>query len=280
MMNIRTNAFDYSRVYEGVRVKIPLGWRIRAGMRSLFRAFRVMDDFDWDYYHLHYHEEVAFSNLFFTTDLSRIDFKFIDHKIYILGDCKPLNVTQRCVLEAICNLPPVASIGEVGVGGGQLTANLRAILGGSIRFSGYDLSEKQLLLFKEYYPHVVREITTGILDLTQSRIRESEKPDVVFASTVLMHIQRPQAYQAALRNFLLSGTRFAVLMDNWNAHDYFHDLIQLTSNLKELKGTRLYTYDSGANIAVAISLKGTALEQPYQPLTNEIALRKYLSLGR
>jgi hypothetical protein len=143
-------------------------------------------------------------------------------------------------------------------------------LGKHIIFSGYDISERQLLFFKEQYPDVYNEITTSVLDLTEAYIPQSVTPDVALASTVLMHIQRPDAYQRSLHNLLLSSRKYVVLMDNWNMHDYFKDL---TANLGKSK---LYYYDSGANIAIVISLQGETLNPPYQPLNKSSLLGKYL----
>jgi len=38
---------------------------------------------------------------------------------------------------------------------------------------------------------VYSKTSVGVLDLTKNGIPEAEKPDVVLASTVLMHILRP-----------------------------------------------------------------------------------------
>jgi hypothetical protein len=79
-----------------------------------------MDDFDWESYTIHYRAESDFCKRFFTMDLSTIDFKFNNGKIYILGDCKPLNLTWRCIYEAVYNLPGFASVAEIGIGGGYI----------------------------------------------------------------------------------------------------------------------------------------------------------------
>jgi hypothetical protein len=269
MTDIKTNALEYLG-NENVRLEVPFSYKVRFKMRNFFKRFRLMDDFDWEAYSIHYRAEADFLKRFYTTDLSTIDFKFNDGKLYILGDCKPLNLTWRCVYEAVYNLPKFASVAEIGIGGGILTANLRTILGKDITFSGYDISERQLHFFQEQYPDVYNNVTTNILDLAKSHIPESAMPDLVFASTVLMHIQRPDAYQSALHILLLSSRKYVVLMDNWNSHDYFLDL---TTKIEQSK---LYFYDSGANIAMVISLQGELLKLPYQPLCYRDQLGKYL----
>jgi hypothetical protein len=269
MSEIKTNACEFLSG-EREKLELPFSYKIRSKIYSIFRRFISMDEFEWGLYNIHYRAEIAWNNRFFTEDLSTIDFKFIEGKIYILGDCKPLNLTCRCVYEAVYNLPSFTSFAEIGVGGGRFTANLRTMIGEHVRFSAYDISEKQLLFFKEQYPDVYSKITVGVLDLIEKCIPEAEKPDVVLASAVLMHIQRPEAYQRALHNLLQSGQKYIVLMDNWNAHDHFSDLNKLVH-----KGN-LYIYDSGANIAIIINLTNEILDFPYQPLNSGAVLGKYM----
>ena len=270
MTEIKTNACEFLPG-QGEQLELPFNYKVRSKIYSLFRRFNSMDEFDWNLYDIHYRAEIAWNKRFFTENLSTIDFKFIEGKIYILADCKPLGNPPRCVYETIYNLPALTSFAEIGVGGGRFTANLRTILGGHIRFSAYDISEKQLLFFKEQYPDAYSSTTVGVLDLTKNSIPESDKPDLVLASTVLMHIQRPEAYQRALHNLLQSSQKYIVLMDNWNAHDYFYDLNNL------VRKDNLYIYDSGANIAIIINLTNEILDFPYQPLNIPAVLGKYLS---
>jgi hypothetical protein len=267
-----TNAAEYARIYKDATPYISMGLRVKARLRSLTRWIRPVDDFDWNAYPAHYRAEHEFNGRFFTDDLNEVDFQFANGKLYLLADCKPLNPTHRCLLEAISNLPAVDSIAEVGVGGGRFLANLNAILGGHVRLSGYDRSAQQLAFFKELFPEIFRQTKTSVMDLTEKPIAEPDLPDVVFASTVLMHIKRPDAYQAALKNLLASARKFVVLMDNWSSHDYFHDLQAQTASAPDV---RLYTYDSGANIAVVVAVGGLTLTAPYVPLDDPSPLKRY-----
>jgi SAM-dependent methyltransferase len=268
----RTNAIDYARVYANESPQLSMGLRVRSRLRSLGRWIRPIDDFDWNAYPVHYRAEHEFNRRFFTDDLREVDFLFSNGKLYLLADCKPLNPTHRCLLEAIGNLPAVERIAEVGVGGGRYLANLNAILGDRVRLSGYDRSPQQLAFFKELFPEIFRQAKTSVMDLTEGPIATADLPDVVYASTVLMHIKRPDAYQAALNNLLASALKFVVLMDNWSSHDYFQDLQAQTANDPSM---RLYTYDSGANIAVVVAVGGLILSAPYVPLDDPITLRRY-----
>ena len=113
-------------------------------------------------------------------------------------------------------------------------------------------------------------MSTGLLDLTVAAIPERQLPDVVFASTVLMHIQRPAAYLQALEHFLSSARKFAVLMDNYNSHDYFRDLSERSGRFD------LYCYDSGTSLSIVVDLDRQGLSAPYAPLTASAQLGKYL----
>jgi hypothetical protein len=272
-VDIRTNAAEYARVYAGEAPHISLWLHLRAKLRSIKGFFSPIDDYDWDDYPAHYRAENEFNRRFFTDDLRDVEFLFTNGKLYLLADCKPLNQTHRCVYEAICNLPGVRSIAEIGVGGGRYLANLRLLLGPDVVLFGYDRAPLQIRFFQELFPEVFRETTTGIMDLTEASIKEDSLPDLVYAVTVLMHIQRPEAYRSALRNLLASARHFVLLLDNWNAHDYFTDL---AAYIATDPAARLYTYDSGANIAVVVALGGRTLDAPYVPWTDPAALQRYL----
>lgn len=270
---IRTNAADYEKVYEGDAPRISFPLQLRAKLQSLRKKFSPADDFDWDDYPAHYRAENEFNRRYFTDDLRDVEFLFANGKLYLLADCKPVNQTHRCVYEAICNLPDVRSIAEIGVGGGRYLANLRLLLGRGVELSGYDRAPLQIKFFEELFPEVFRETTTGVMDLTEASIKKESLPDLVYAVTVLMHIQRPDAYQGALRNLLASARNFVLILDNWNAHDYYGDLLAQASYSTDM---RLYTYDSGANIAVIVALGGRTLGEPYVPLTDGAVLQRYM----
>src|SRR5262245_46174644 len=163
---IRTNAGTFLHG-EKQRLNLPFAYKLRTKLRSLL-GINSKDDFEWDLYNTYYRAEIAWNDKFFTEDLRNNDFRFIDGKIFILGDCKPLNLSWRCVYEAVYNLPPINSLAEIGVGGGRYTANLCTILGNHVRFSAYDISEHQLSFFRQQYPEVYRDTKVGVLDLTES----------------------------------------------------------------------------------------------------------------
>jgi hypothetical protein len=262
---------DQHAYNRALRLKRGVVGNLRRAIEILTGTGAAKDDFAWDLYHLHYRAEVEWHDRLFTLNVGDVDFRFIDHRLYLLGDCKPVHSSHRCLWEAVCNLPTFRSVAEIGCGAGYHLASLKRILGNAVAFSSYDLSATQLALFKEYYPAVFGSTRTGLLDISERPIGVADRPDVVFEFTVIMHIKRPSAYEAALRNFLGSANRFAVILDNYEAHDYFTDLTRMA----EETHSKLYYFDSGACIAIVVSLDGTPLDRPYQPLAEGKALQKY-----
>jgi hypothetical protein len=249
---------------------LPLRLRVAMKLRGLRRLFGDIDDFDWSTYHVHYRSEVAVINQRWADNLADVDFRVIDGRLYLLADSKPLHPTHRCLYEALLNLPAIDSVAEVGAGGGRNIVNVRELLGSGRAYSAFDLSQQQLDFFASQYPEPFSAMRTGLLDLTAASIDERSRPDAVFASTVLMHIQRPAAYLQALDHFLSSARKYAVLMDNYNSHDYFRDLSERSGRFD------LYCYDSGSSLAIVVDLARQGLPAPYAPLTASAQLGRYL----
>ena len=107
----------------------PAQWIVREAVRRLARPLVRMDDFDWRHYHEHYRAEFASSARLYTHDLNAVDVRIVDGRLYLLADTKPLHPNHRCLWEAIVNLPNVASVGEVGVGGGVSVGRSRQTIG-------------------------------------------------------------------------------------------------------------------------------------------------------
>jgi hypothetical protein len=143
------------------------------------------------------------------------------------------------------------------------------LLGKNVDFSGYDLSINQLNLFKDIYGKKYNLKNIKILDITLQSIDKNQLPDVVYQSTVLMHIKRNEAYLNGLRNFLNSASKFAVIIDNWNCHNYIRDILNINEKYK------LFFYDSGSSIALIVSLNGDSLKSPFEVLTDQNILFKY-----
>lgn len=143
------------------------------------------------------------------------------------------------------------------MGGGRFLAGFRSLLDPSVELRGYDIEGGQLALFRELYPEVAATIPCALLDITTEAV--PVPMDVVVASTVLMHIQRPDAYLRAIRNLVASARRAIVVMDNYATHDYVSDLTA------EVGRESLYVYETGRAVAIVVSRAGK-LGPPYVPL--------------
>jgi len=157
-------------------------------------------------------------------------------------------------------------VSEIGMGGGRYLAGLRRLLGSGVILRGYDLHPAQIALFRDLYPDVASSVATAVLDITVRPIPPTERPQVVLASTVLMHIQRPDAYRRALEHLLASTTRYAVILDNYAHHSYFDDLSELAARVEPSPG--LYVYDTGRTLAIVVSVDGAIPPGAFRPLAS------------
>ena len=277
---IKTNARAFDQVYLNAPSKQENKLRgfFEATLRRIKRyVLRInIDDYNWSTYSDNYYgPEQHREQLCYTTSVDELEFIFQNKKLYTISDGKPIHYVHRSVYETVCNLPSFRSVAEIGFGNGKHLVNLNYLLDSNIKFHGYDISQKQIKLFNETFIKEGKQIQTGVLDITKNSILKEMLPEVVFACTVLMHIKRPDAYIAGLRNFLLSASRFAVIVDYMGSHDYFNDLTTVTSSNKDLQKSTFYYHDTGAYISIVISLKGEELSVPYKLLDNRMVLKKY-----
>ena len=280
MSTIKTNAKAFDQVYLNAPSKKENKLRgfFEVMLRRIKRhVLRInIDDYNWNTYSdTYYGPEQHREQLCYTTSLDELEFIFQNKKLYTISDGKPIHYVHRSVYESICNLPTFSSVAEIGFGNGKHLVNLNYLLGPDINFHGFEISQKQINLFHETFIEEGKGIQTGVLDITKNSILKKMLPEVVFACTVLMHIKRPDAYIAGLRNFLLSASRFAVIVDHMGSHDYFNDLMTIKSTNKDLQNSTFYYYDSGAYISIVISLNGEELTGPYKLLDNGMVLTKY-----
>lgn len=276
----KTNAEAFNEVYFSGPSKKENKLRgffeltLRRIQRHFFRI--DLDDYNWNTYSdIYYGPEQHREQLCYSTSLDELEFIFQNKKLYTISDGKPIHYVHRCTYESICNLPSFSSVAEIGFGNGKHLVNLGYLLGPDTKFHGFDISQKQIDLFHGTFTKEGKGIQTGVLDITKNSILEEMLPEVVFATTVLMHIKRLDAYTAGLYNLLLSASRFAVIVDHFGSHDYLNDLMAIKSTNQDLQNSKFYYYDSGAYISIVISLNGEELTGPYKILDNEISLTKY-----
>lgn len=247
---------------------------MRRFVRHILR--KQIDDFDWNTYSRLYGPENDAESCYFTLDLSSVDYKIVDGRIFVLGDCKPLQGPNRAIIESVINLPNIQSIAEVGTGNGKIIVNIKRILGSKAKYSASDISKGQLKLFEERFPKEFTEISPHVFDLTKTPIVESEKPDVVLIATVLMHIKRETEYRHAVKHLLQSARKYVAIYENWLSHNYYSDLAELLALTSNSSDTCIYKYDSGSNMCIVIGLNNNTLTWPYEPINSPDELKKYL----
>lgn len=247
---------------ESTRLSLPPSVFARVALHWLKRKMLGGDEYDWKLYNDRYRAEVEHGRRFYTDDIGTVPFTVANGKLFLVSDALPMHPVQRCMLEAIINLHP-KSVSEIGCGGGKFLAALREIMGPDVALGGYDISDQQLAFFRDLYPKAASTTRLEIKDITKTGIEDECQPEVLFAATVLMHIQRPDAYLAALKNILDSAKKAVVIIDNYTKHDYFGDL---TREAKDRGLTdALWLYDTGNAKAIVFSLRG-ALSAPFYRL--------------
>ncbi|MBI5100214.1 MAG: class I SAM-dependent methyltransferase [Nitrospirae bacterium] len=274
----KSNGREFTPNLEEITKK-PLSVKVSGFITRFKRHILKMqvDDDNWETYSKAYGPENEAESFYYTFDLGKIDHKIIEGNIYILGDCKPLQFSNRAIIEAVINLPDIFSIAEVGAGNGKLIVNIKRILGSKIGYSASDIAQCQLDLFKQTFPKDFDEIRPYVLDITKEPLPLKEKTDVVFAATVLMHIKRDIEYNKALLNLLFSANKFVVIIDNWKSHDYYEDISNIITNTPRLSIATIYKYDSGSNICIIVALAGDKLPSRYTEMHNGAELIKYFT---
>jgi hypothetical protein len=260
----KTNAQSFSPNLRGKRRADLL---VRAG--RLFRRLRrhvlhrEVDDFDWTTYHQFYGPENEVEARNYTYDLSEVDHLVRDGRLFTVGDAKPINPPHMALFEAVLGLPNVTSVHEVGAGAGKLIVNLGMLLDPAIKLGASDVGAGQLELFERTWPAGYRKIAPFQHDIAAAPLPDRACADVVYTSTVLMHIKRQSAYMSALRNLLHSARRHIVLVENWAVHDYAADLREAALTVKPGQNLSLRCYDSGAAVALVASFGGAPLPERY-----------------
>jgi hypothetical protein len=276
MTIFRTNAASYRPILTAERP----GWTtlassyLRRARRHLLR--HEVDDYDWATYHQFYGPENVAEKQHYTYDLAEVDFRLIDGSLFTLADAKPVNPWHRVLFEAIVNLPEVASVHEVGSGGGKLIVNLGKILGPTFALGASDAGLGQLALFRQNWPAEYQTIAPFQHDITLAPLPKQHRADVVFCATVLMHIKRRSPYLSALSNLVSSARKHVVLVENWGAHDYVCDLQEVARSLRSESELHLRLYDSGAATALLVSLGEVQPTPAFAELQTDESLRKYL----
>lgn len=245
----------------------------RRASRHILR--REVDDYDWNTYAQFAGPENVIEEKHYTYDLAEIDYRLLDGRIYTIADAKPVHPAHRAIWESLANLPEIASVHEVGVGGGKLIVNLGKLLGSRVTLGASDIGRGQLALFERRWPAEYRAMGPFLHDITESPLPERARADAVYTVTVLMHIKRRQAYHAALDHLFVSARKYLLFIENWGAHDYLNDIREALRRRVKAGPAHLYVYDSGATVALLVTLMDQDLPGCFSRLESDAQLRHH-----
>jgi len=228
------------------------------------------DDFNWDNYHNNYSNQLKNSEDEVTQKLKQNEFEVINGKLKF--NCNPpLNYNAELLYKVIYDLNP-NTIFEVGCGGGDHMYNLLKIMPEK-DIKGSDLLPKQLEFLEERSPELKGK--TYVNDITLGPVPINE---LVYTQAVTMHIQKGDRHLDALINMFKASTKYVILMENWERHNYYEDIKNLSIG-EDFPWDRLYIYkvDNGKQIAMVLSkdpIKNKELN--YVELTSDREMLKYL----
>ncbi len=228
------------------------------------------DDFTWKRYHKNYHDQIKRMEEDHTLKLSN-DFKITNEKLELF--CNPkLDKNHEILYKVIYDLNP-STIFEVGCGNGDHMYNLLKIMPG-VEIKGCDLLQKQLDFLNERNPELEDKATAH--DITKWPVPLFY--DLLYTQAVIMHIQKGDNHLEALRNLFCSSTEYIVLMENWERHNFYEDLknISMEPNFP-WKNLHIYKVDDGKQIIMVLSEEPiTNKKLDYVELKSDEEMLKYL----
>jgi SAM-dependent methyltransferase len=190
---------------------------------------KTADDFDWELYNIHYRGELEDISKNFTQILKKDDYIFKNGKLVKKRKTiLPLLPYHELLYETILQLHP-ESVMELGCGGGDHLANIH-LLSPEIKIHGFDLSDKQLALFRDRHPDFHEEIEQ--FDCTVPFPKATRKVDIAFTQAVIMHIQTGKKHLNVLQNMFSIANKQVILMENWTKHRFMDDIDRLFERKK------------------------------------------------
>lgn len=212
-------------------------YQVRHLLKTLFTGKKTTDDFDWDLYTQHYKGELKHVEETATAVLQPGDYVFENNVLVKKNTVKPLHDNHLVLYETILQLNPMSAL-EVGCGGGDMLANL-ATLHPTMKLFGEDRSKNQLHLLRERHPNLRAEVK--VHDITSGVLPSWPPIDLVFTQAVIMHIKTGDNHRLALQNMFQMAKKYVVLMENWRAHDFVKDILDLHKQ-NQLGWDKVYLY--------------------------------------
>jgi trans-aconitate methyltransferase len=200
------------------------------------------DDFNWARYHLHYREEISSISKVNSLVLGRDDFTLRDGKLSLLKQNSILP-SHHALYESIAILQ-ASSLLEVGCGGGYHLTNLSTLFPTKV-IRGIDLSGEQIEFALERHPSLAGKLSA--IDISRDTLPQNLQSDLVYSHAVLMHIsEKGGRFERALENMFTRANNAAVLMENWQQHDFFDTVKKVCASSDKWSKAQVYFHESSA----------------------------------
>jgi len=131
-----------------------------------------------------------------------------------------IHPNAQLILEMIGQLQ-VASVHEVGCGGGDHVANAE-VLFPDVLATGGDRGATQLDLALQRHPQLQGRI--GLQDITMPYSHQWPRPELVYTQAVIMHIHTAVSHMVALSNLVRMAQKHVLLVENLQCHNFVQDI--------------------------------------------------------
>lgn len=148
------------------------------------------------------------------------DWRFSAGRLENVSPALPLHPNQRLLLETLYQLQPKSAL-EMGCGLGDNLYNLSILLSG-ITLYGFDFSAEQLKGLVDRTPELQPRIWQW--DATWPFSNRFPIVDICYTHVVLMHINEPAGYLAALASLFRMAQEHVVMLENYETHNFMVDV--------------------------------------------------------
>ena len=242
-------------------------------IRKLLRLNTGDDECDWEVYHHHYQAEQAEIEKVNTLVLSPGDYAFSGGSLFLESKILPLHPNYRLLYETILQLNP-RTVLEIGCGGGDHLFNLN-VLAPAIGLYGRDRSAGQLAFLRRRHPGLRAEIAQ--LDVTLPYSTRWPVVELAFTQAVIMHIHTGNDHYEAISNLLRTATKYVVLMENWERHNFMQIINELRKTNRILWKELFFYYRRSPELDKPHLMVVSSVELPYETLTDYNVLRAHVS---
>jgi len=226
------------------------------------------DDFDWenytaDSYHRRLKGDVEAK---YRAISAQGQLRFDPDTGAVLSQGEEIHPNPQLILEVI-GQTQVASVHEVGCGGGDHVANAK-VLFPDVEVTGGDRGATQLELALQRHPELKGKV--GLQDITMPFSYHWPRPELVYTQAVIMHIHTAVSHMVALANLVRMAQKHVLIVENQQCHHFVRDIKALHLG-GHLAWDQLNVYQvTGSTGARAVLLSNQTLDYPILNTDEEI----------